>query len=206
MSRPLASWSILAFLLSLLGGVASTPAAPEPSIVPRAWEFDFTFQAPRAIAIRDVDGKFHWFWYLSYKVVNNSGSEQMFIPDVVIASERGHIIHAGQNLPSSVFPAIKNKLQNPLLLSPIEVVGKLLQGEDQAKESVAIWPAFDDDVDEITVFIGGLSGETVSLPHPTTGETLLLRKTLRIDYKLPGTQTSPQVQAVLPSGQAWIMR
>lgn len=208
MTRPIVRCWLLTILLSLLPAAwpSALHAAPEPSIVPRAWEFDFTFQAPRPIAIRDIDGQYHWFWYMTYKVVNNSGTEQMFIPEFTIATDTGKIIAAGSKLPSSLFPAIKAKLQNPLLLSPVDVVGRLLQGEDNARESVAVWPAFEDDVDAISVFVGGLSGETIALPHPLTGDPVLLRKTMKVDYAMPGSSGTPQVQPMLMRSSEWVMR
>ena len=52
---------------------------------------------------------------------------------------------------------------------------------------MAIWPAFDHDVDRVTVFVAGLSGETQSVKNPVTNEEVSVRKTLMIEYGFPGT-------------------
>ena len=184
----------------------SALAFPEPDIVSKSWQLDVTYQHPRVIAIKGIDGRTHWYWYLTYKVVNHTGQERFFMPEVTIATDRGDIITAGVNVPASVFTAIREKLDNPLLENPIDVVDKILQGPDMARESVAIWPAFDHDVDRMDVFFTGLSGETKVVTHPLTGEPIPLRKTLMLQYDTPGTGTHPQDQALLLRDETWIMR
>lgn len=182
-------------------------AYPQPAAVPRAWQFDFTYQAPQAIAYTDVAGQTSWYWYLPYKLVNNSGSERIFIPEITIATDAGDIITAGRRVPPQVFEAIQKRLGNPLLEPPAQMIGRtVLQGEDHAGESVAIWPNFDHDVDQISVFIEGLSGETTRISHPVTGDPILMRKTLMLNYDLPGQAPSPRLQQIIDRGQQWIMR
>ena len=50
-------------------------AAPEPSLVTKSWEFKFTYDTPRAIAVRNLQGEFEWYWFMTYKVVNDTGQE-----------------------------------------------------------------------------------------------------------------------------------
>ena len=52
-------------------------------------------------------------------------------------------------------------------------VGRILQGEDNARESVVVWPASEHDVDAFEVFISGLSGETAVVMDPVTGQPML---------------------------------
>lgn len=197
-------------LLSALGLVLATPAAiqafPEPAAVSPSWNLDFEFGSPEPIAIEDVSGTTQWYWFMPYTVVNNSGSDQLFIPEATLATDAGDIISAGQNVPASLFPRIRQRLRNPLLLSPLEVVGRILQGEDYAKESVIIWPAFDHNVDELTLFISGLSGETQAATNPITGESVLMRRTLMLRYAMPGNPASPQSQPVQLVEQRDVMR
>jgi len=197
----------------LIGACFSLPttASPEPALVSKSWEFKVSFSTPKAIAVRNLQGEYEWFWYMAYKVVNNSGQERLFIPDITIASDQGDIMPAGKNVRTAVFDDIKKHLGNKLLDSPTSVVGQLLQGEDNAKESVAIWPASKHNIDRISIFFAGLSGETivVTAPDPAdTSKTLetLVTKTLMIDYELPGFPISPQDQTVQYKGQKWIMR
>jgi hypothetical protein len=204
------NWLLAAVLaLSATAWLAPAPqthAFPEPQVYSRAWEFDFTHSKPRAISATDVEGKTKWYWYMTYKVVNNGKVERLFSPEFIIASDQGDIVPAGRGVPASVFDRIKTEVRNPLLMPAVQVVGKLLIGEDAAKESVVIWPAFDHDVDSITIFCGGLSGETQTVINPVSNEVAVLTKTLAMTYDYPGTAGPTQFQTVEPKGDKWVMR
>ena len=204
---------VLALFLTAIIAISPTRtlAYPEPSLVSTAWEFKFSYDHPRAIAVQNLDGQWEWYWYMTYKVVNNTGQERLFIPEIALATEQGDILTAGRGVRTNVFDAIKKKVGNRLLESPSDVVGQILQGADHAKESVAIWPAPEHNIDQVTVFFGGLSGETaqVKVPDstdPTKTIDALVSKTLMIDYEFPGSPLSPQNQAVVFKGEKWIMR
>jgi len=182
-------------------------AAPEPSIVPKAWALDFSHTKPQPIAVRTVEGDIKWYWYMTYTVENNSGEDRLFIPDITIATDQGDILTSGQNVPSRTFKVVEQRERNPLLLSPSAIIGKVLQGPDFAKESVAIWPHIPSkDLGEFRIFVAGLSGETATIKHPKTDETVVLRKTLMIRYDLPGNMVHPQGQPLIPHAEQWIMR
>ncbi len=202
---------VLLLLVSVCLVIAWAPlqramAYPEPAIVSPSWSLDIEVQTPEAISIEDVDGTIRWFWYIAYKVVNPTDEDLLFIPEITIANDLGEIVTAGQKVPPTVYPAIKERLGNPLLLSPVEVVGKLLQGGDFAREGVAIWPASEGDVDAFSVFIAGLNGETQNASNPLTGESVLVRRTLMLEYKSPGNFTRPQDQTIIDGGRREIMR
>lgn len=187
--------------------VRSLMAYPEPAIVQRTWELDIAPQHTfKPIAVRNLLGKVEWYWYLVYKVENNSGSERLFIPEITIATDEGHIRIAGQKVPSGVFDAIAKKERNTFLLNPTDVVGRILQGPDFARESVAIWPAFDKPVDFVNIFVAGLSGETAAIKHPLTGEPVVMTKTLMLNFATPGGNISPELQPVVFKGEQWVMR
>lgn len=171
-------------------------AFPEPEIVESAWKLDFDFDTPRVIALQDKRGKTQWYRYMTYKVVNETGDDRLFIPEIVIAMDDGRVLTSGQNVPAAVFKAIKKEVGNPLLESPIDIVGKILQGEDYAKEGVALWPVATTDVDHFEVFVSGLSGETKTIKNPRTGEPVMTRRALMLSFKAPGTFPNPQVEPV----------
>lgn len=193
-------------MLTLFIITANTQAAPEPEIVPSAYQLDFTYNAPQAIAIRSPKGNIQWYWYLTYTITNNTGDDHLYIPDVTVSYDDGVIVTAGADIPSSVFKAIEKKQRDPLLLSPLQVVGELLQGKDFAKTSVAIWPHFGSQVKEMRIFIAGLSGETTKIKVKDKKEPVLLRKTRMLIYEVPGTNTHPQEQAIKRKSDKWIMR
>ena len=208
MNRSLPTVTLLAALAALLlVDLPTAKAYPEPNPVTTTWKLDFTWQKPRPIAIRDTEGVYRWYWYMPYKVVNKTGQEVLFLPQVHVATDTGNIIEAGRNIPASLFPKIKEQLNNPLLDSPTQAVGQLLQGEDYARESVFIWAAdTEPDPAEMSVFIAGLSGDTHAIVDPDTGEKILLRRTLMLTFTLPGNAPTPQNQAVVFKDSQEVMR
>lgn len=153
---------------------APTPGTfAEPSIINPTWTFDLAVNAPQPIAVPGPGGRPTWYWYLPYQVTNNTGEDRLFIPEITVLDTNGRIVTAGRKIPPTVYPAIARRLGNSLLESPDDVLGRLLQGEDFAKQSVAIWPASVQDVDEFTVFFAGADGETKMLYSPRTGKAVM---------------------------------
>ena len=58
----------------------------------------------------------------------------------------------------------------------------------------------------MTVFLAGFSGETAVVQDPDTGDEVLLRKTLMLQYATPGTDVHPQDQDILLDSEQWVMR
>lgn len=204
--QPKQAMMICATAAAALGLAAGALAFPEPSIVPKTWEFDIEIGQPKPVSVRDIDGKIRWYWYLTYMVANNTGQERLFIPEVHVATDEGDLVVAGQNVPPKTFDVIKKRERNPLLLSPLQIVGRLLQGEDFVKEGVAIWPAFGHPVDRVDVFIAGLSGETTPMKLPGREDEVVLRKTMMVKYHLPGGRVHPDKQNVEYLDTEWVMR
>jgi len=196
-------------LLLLLGLLAAAPVAvahPEPSIVPRAWSFDFEYRDPELIAVQDIHGQTRWYWYMHYQVTNHTGRERLFIPEFTIATDEGDLITANAEVSNKVFKAIQERENAPLLVTPIKVLGRLLLGEDQARESVAIWPVFDHAVGRVDIFISGLSGETVRFVPPGAEESIVMRKTLMLKYRMPGAPRRIQDRYLELLDTEWVMR
>ncbi|MDX1681649.1 MAG: hypothetical protein R3336_00885 [Phycisphaeraceae bacterium] len=181
-------------------------AYPEPSIVPRSWSLEFEYQHPQLIAVEDLNGRTQWFWYIAYKVVNETDREQLFIPEFHIATDEGDLITANEDIPTTVFKAIRKREGNKLMESPVQAIGQLLIGEDHAKESAIIWPVFDHDVDVVDVFIAGLNGEAQRYTPPGAEEPIIVRKTLMLTYKLPGNPNRIQDMDAKFHDEDWIMR
>ncbi len=205
---------------------------PQPAPTPIAWELEFKFLDPRRLEIR-LPGRSEpeVFWYMVYTVTNTSPRSQRFFPTFEIVTEDLDVFETDVGISALVFDAIKerHKITHPYLVHPTKAIGALLSGSDNARESVAIWRQIDLDVNEFSVFVEGLSGETRFVKNPAydpeKDETLVvigpdrrqkeitvnpeyftLRKTLEIRYTLPG---SPQARpGVLPErdGVRWIMR
>ena len=87
-------------------------------------------KAPSATGMKPLPRDFTRGFFKYKSVVGDSlptDEDLLFIPEITVANDTGDIINAGENVPPTVFPAIKKRLGNPLLLSPVEVVGKQLR-------------------------------------------------------------------------------
>ena len=204
---------------------AKPPAGtyPKPDVVPLDWEFKIELDSLRSIPVRLAGKKGdQLFWYLRYTVTNLSKADHIFVPEFVLYTDTGQVIRAGQRTPTSVFAAIKKLHNDPLLKTQTSMTRKVLIGQDNAKASVAIWPDFDPNAGSIDIFIGGLSGETraIHLPKPvqavemdwrgskkTVSKTrLLLAKTLRLRYAVPGEKSGRRHVRPPLVKKEWVMR
>lgn len=211
MSGPFRVRLAIAGLLVLVAlGLVTPPvlraAPPVPEIVSTAWSIKFEPGDLQLVGIRQVDGSFQWYWCLPYKVTNLGKEDLFFAPDVAVSDDDGKIVSVDVDVPLRVFEVVKRRLANPLLETHLQVLGKLLQGPDNARESVFIWPMSKNRVDRMSIFIAGLSGETTTIQSPTSGESVTLRKTLMLEYALPGDPQSPQQTTIQLQNPKWIMR
>ncbi|MCC5830249.1 MAG: hypothetical protein JJU36_12455 [Phycisphaeraceae bacterium] len=212
MSKHSRQWMLLGMAMAVaIGGLIAQPtteARPlhaRPDVLPQSWNLTFTHDAPRPIPVR-IGDRTQWFWYMTYKVVNETDADQLFVPNIVMATNTGKITIANDDIPLDVFDAVKRRIDNPLLESPNSVIGRILRGPDYARESVAIWPATEPEVSTIRIFVGGISGETAEVRNPRTNETFLVTRTLMLTYDLPGKPDTIQFQPVVFEGRRWIMR
>lgn len=179
-------------------------AAPEPSIVPVSWELTFK-HGPVERLVMPIDGKNKTFWYMRYTVINNTGKDILFTPESQLMTDTGQVQTAFKDVPSEVFTKIKELYKNPLLLSQNNILGKLLQGEDNAKDGVLIFSNVDPNARDFQVFVSGLSGETAEVQNPVTHQPAVLQKTLILDYSVPGEAIDINPQPHLKSVR-WVMK
>lgn len=146
------------------------------------------------------------FWYFTYELVNNTGSDQRFAPRIELLTDEGRVVKQGDGVPSRVTRDIKTYLKNPLLEDQFEILGTVLQGEPHAKSGIVVFKADDLEPTELAVMVQGLSRATEKRPNPKTGESVTLRKTVRIDYLVPG-DPQPRPGADYPVvSRGWIFR
>jgi len=188
-------------------GLSHAGTAPEPDVVPSSWELHFQYAKPRIISVTPPGEKDpQLFWYVTYTVTNETGEDQLFIPEIWLLTDGGDLMQANRKVPPAVFRAVKDYLGNPLLESPTQIVGKILQGEDNARDGVAMWPVPGHDVDVMRIFFGGLSGETHEVKDPGTGETRVLRKTLMVEFHAPGDASHIRDKQYIKKSQDWVVR
>jgi hypothetical protein len=219
-----AAW-IAATVLLMLTAVLVGPSvsAPEPSQAAIEWELEFEHAAPKPILVK-VPGKVEpeLYWFMPYKVINRTGEDRFFVPDIVLYTSTGQILRSNQDVNLAVYEYIKQTLNEPLLRDNAAMTGKLLQGADNAKTGVAIFKDFDPEAAAFDVFVGGLSGEyaTVELPTPievtqvdldgeqnvVTKSRIVLSKTLKLSYGLRTEARARMSAKPELNEKVWVMR
>jgi len=194
-------------------------AAPQPSLVPKSWELNFRYMDPQRIVVT-VPGRAEpvVYWYMLYTVENRTGEARDFYPTFELVTDTFNLVESEIGVSPEAFRAIQRRWNNPLLLEPARINGRLLVGEDRAKQGVAIFPDFDPAAREFTIYVKGLSGETARLRNPAFDPArpednrnprfFILHKTLAIPYRLPGggEARSLAVPQRLSREPQWVMR
>jgi len=215
--------SLAALMLSL----AQAPATPvehyttatRPSVAPVSWELKFRFQDPQRVSVV-VPGKDRpvVYWYLLYTVENPGRSDIEYYPHFELVTDTLKVVPSELRVSPEALQAIKRRSNDPLLLTPEKIVGTLQRGADRRRHGVAIFRDFDPTAKGFTIFVSGLSGEIKRVKNPGFDESrpegpdnpryMVLRKTLAIPYKFPGS-VSTRGRAVperVIDGLKWVMR
>ena len=187
-SSPRAFRASGSLLIAVLCGVccsillgASSHATPQSA--PRIWTLEFK-PGPLRIYVDPIDGKH--YHYFTYRVVNSTESDRMFAPTLELFTDKGQLLPSGKGVSTQVSRRLIGYLDDPLIENENQIIGDLKQGKEHAKDGLVAWEAVDLDSNQITIFVTGLSNGINRIPHPVTGEDVLLRKTLRLDYTIPG--------------------
>lgn len=204
-------------------------SGPEPAATPISWEFKFQFLDPRRIEVQlPGTDEPEVYWYMVYTVTNGGPRSQLFFPTFQVVTEDLRVYDSDTGITPLVFAAIRERHRqtHPDLVHPTEAIGDLLTGDDNARESVAIWRQIDLSNNRFTVYVAGLSGEAQFIRNPaydpsqpeTTGvgaggkevvrnpKFFTLRKTLEIRYNLPGSASARPLAVPERSEMGWIMR
>jgi len=218
----------LTIVLTVLGGILIGAeqrlwAFPKPSVYPKSWELKFEHDTPKRIVV-NVPGKDvpQAYWYMTFNVTNNSGTEQQFMPIFDMLTNEGKVVRSDTDILPVVFDAIKHAEPKKLLEPLHKVAGRVLLGDDQARDCVAIWPEATPvpRMGTFEIFVGGLSGETVTVKNGEVVDTtdwrpyspeerktfVVLQKTLEMDYQINGDEIYPGEDKVDLVKEDWIMR
>jgi hypothetical protein len=198
------------FASGLVGGTTpAVVAAPEPDPVPRRWQLTVT-PGPLRVTSVEHQGQSKLYYYMTYKVVNSSDTDLLFTPSFEMANDEGELKRSGRDVPAAVTAKILETLENTFLEDQINIVGTLLQGEENAKEGLVVWPVNTPHVRAIEVFGNGFSGEarTIDASDPVTKGTkrVTLRKTLMLRYQPLGETKATGAESLPVIEQRWIMR
>lgn len=203
---------VLALLLGvvILTNMALIPPArgeafPKPSVYPISWELKFEHGQPKRLVMpAEPGGVPQAYWYIAYNVTNNTDKEQLFLPLFELVTKDGRVIRSDRNVPVTVFERIKELEGNRFLTYAPLVGGELRLGQDEARDGVAIWPEPDSEMGNFQIYVSGLSGETAKVK--AGDKEIIVRKTLELNFLVPGdTQTTGQA-AVTEQSQKWVMR
>ena len=194
-------------------------AAPRVSADSTAWQLDVEFHDPQRIRLRRPgDAEETTYWYLLFKVTNNTGADRQFFPSFRLVTSSLQVVEGGTEISPSVYDVIAARHQRelPFLAPPSKVTGALLQGEANARSSVAIFRDFDREASSFTLFCSGFSGEVERLPNPAydadksdskeNPREFLLRKTLAVTYDLPGDAETRDLVRPIRRTREWVMR
>ncbi|MFA6175690.1 MAG: hypothetical protein WC765_03820 [Phycisphaerae bacterium] len=205
------------FLAIVLFGSAWAFAAPEPAIIPAAsqWTLNVVFTQPQQITVK-IPGvrKPQRFWYIIITATNNYQTDVPFYPACELLTDTFQSIPAYRDTRNVVFDKIKtrHKKKYPFLESLELADNRILQGIDNTKDMAIIWPDFDPKAKNISLFLAGLSNETIVVNHPTAkdpngvAERIFLRKTLELQYAIGGDEKLRDSGTLVFKGKRWIMR
>ncbi|HYE20667.1 MAG TPA: hypothetical protein VEA69_19620 [Tepidisphaeraceae bacterium] len=243
-----------ALAILVVAAVATSPAAayPKPAVNKTAWELDVQTSAPIRIAVKAPgDSAPKAYWYMLMTVTNNTGEEQQFLPEVELVDDKGNVFRSDKSIPQAVFDQIKQVTGKKLLVPLGKASGPIRQGPDEAVDTVAIWPEPLERMGSFTVFVSGLSGESLWYdaknrrelrmgplgtsgrltwhkdgvpmkdPNDAEGKKFLqvdwteikpteigemLRKTLQLDYQVPGDEFYAGKDVIIQKAKTWVMR
>jgi hypothetical protein len=191
--------------------------APEPAIVPAAnqWTLNVVYNQPQQITVKiPGERKPQRFWYVILTLTNNTNIDVPFYPTNELVTDTFQIIPAYRDTRNVVFDKIKarHKKNFPFIESLETAENRILQGEDNTKDLVIIWPDFDSKAKNISLYIAGLSNETVVIEHPSqkdpngNPEKIYLRKTLQLDYSIGGDPNFRSNTSLIFKAMNWVMR
>jgi hypothetical protein len=226
MNRPLrALLSVIILALVTITAMTSfnrsAKAYPKPSPYPISWQLKFEHSLPhRIVYLTPGDPAPKAYWYITFAVTNLTDQEEMFLPSFEMLSKDGKVIASEKTVPPGAFDDIKKRERNPQLLPLEKVSGKLLIGEDQTREGVAIWPESSLRMGTFHIFVAGLSGEAVimkdgqetevkdwtKISEAEHKEQTMLRKTWDLTYQIAGDAAQGEFNEPRLVSEEWVMR
>jgi len=204
-------WQWLLTLVALAGVllIAKPGRAdyPKPSVYPISWECDFDHALPRRIVVQvPGDANPSAYWYMTYHLANNTDRDRLLVyPTFYLLSDNGTVARSDFNIAPAVFTAIKLREKIPFLQNALTIGGELLHGNDQSKDSVAIWREPEQKLGSFSIFVSGPWGENQTV-KAADGKEVRLHKTLQLDYHINGAVKEATDADLVVQGSQFIMR
>lgn len=197
----------------------STSAAPTPEHISSSWQLEFEFQDPQRLTLQlPGDKQPTTYWYVLYKVTNNTGKDVQFYPSFRLVTDSLKIVDGGADIHPRVYDTIsaRHTKEYPFFVTPSKTSGLLLQGKENARSSAVVFRMFDKQANNFTVYFSGLSGQIERVSNPTFDTSqkestenqrfFLLRRTLAVSYDLPGDRGTRSVARPIRKHREWVMR
>ena len=183
-------WFAIALLCVLSCAMPLWGDFPKPSTFPVSWELTMTHGKPKRFLFKaEGDSAPVVYWYITYHVANNTDRDKvMFYPTFEMMTEDGTITRSDFNISPSVYDAIREREHLKFMVDANHVNGELLQGEDQSKDSVAVWVEPKERMGSFTLFVRGFWGETAKVKAGDKDVTLF--KTLQLTYHVNGDNSA----------------
>lgn len=197
---------------------------------PETWTLHFRYKPPRIVTVDALDstGKpvKKSIWYMWYQVYNLSGEPQTFLPEFELVTKDLNTTHLDEPQPYIVEQL--NKIENPTADAQLDARLRLNTSIGISKRpipptlpdsipkvvtGVAVWTDMAEKAprtNKFSVYITGLSNG-LAVEETMTGEKLIKRKTLQINFVRPTDDKRPQVSDIVPDdvngpAERWIYR
>ena len=193
--------------------------APKTGTVTSSWQLDLEFHDPQRITLTlPGDNEPTTFWYMLYRVTNNTRQEVQFYPLFRLVTDTLKVVEGGDMISPTVYDAIarRHEKEYPFFTPPWKVTGPLLQGRENARTSAAVFRQFDREASAFTVYASGLSGEMQRIRNPgfvknqaeseENPRVFLFRRTLAVKYDLPSDPDTQALAVPIRRSRHWVMR
>jgi hypothetical protein len=206
----------------LLGGLLpgdDARGAPKPALAIKTWQLDFAFDDPQRITITPPGERTSTtYWYMLFTVTNNTGKDVKFLPTFRLLTNQLEKVDGGDGVTPYVYDEIfkRHRPQYPFITEPFRATGMLLQGRENARTSAVVFKSFNPQADKFTIYVSGLSGDVERQVNPAfdvgrpekddNRKYFLLRRTLAVEYDLPGDARSRSTVQPVRRSRRWEMR
>ncbi len=190
------------------------------------WTLHFRYKPPRIVTLDGLDSTGRparkVVWYMWYQVYNLSGEPQTFLPKFELVTKDLLTTHLDQ--PEPYLTEQLNRIENPenhpslelrtsIGISKRPIPPTLPDAIPRVVTGVAIWTDMAEKApktNKFSVYVTGLSNG-VAVEETPTGEKLIKRKTLQINFLRPTDDNRPQITDIVPDdlngpAERWIYR
>jgi hypothetical protein len=213
-------FAVAGLALAIAGGWAwaAPKAAPKAGLIGGSWELDVEFVDPQRITVPLPGGGEETYWYVIYRVVNRTGRDVAFFPSFRMVTNTLQVVDGGDGVRPAVYDRIAalHRQQFPFFAPPAKITGTLLQGQENARESAAVFKTFSPEASSFTLYMSGFAGRIdrqtnpafdVSKPESDDNpRSFLFRRTLAVMYDLPGDPQTRASATPIRRNREWVMR